>query len=521
MAKGWLRTSFHDFATYDSVANTGGIDSSIFTVVESSLPDNGAIVGGGNLAFFLNQALTYPSVSASDWIVIGAIAAIQTCGGPDLRGRFRPGRVDKFVPNDVSLLPDFRWPLSKLEDAFKRMNFTQLEYITLVVGSHTLGGANISVGSIGFGQDGSNGKAFDSTQLSFDNQIFKKALTTPMVLDSDNLILGESGAMSLVQLYASNQSAFFDAYAEVYIKMVEMGHSNLGCRLDGVGCTTEQLADTPIPNQIQSIPNAWSTGLGDWITCYLNKQCTNGCCSKELSNDGLYKCTPQGTLTLCTGDTKFTTSTTTMSASTTSTVSISSTTTKSTTTLTTSTSQPSPVKLGDWAFCDKNSQCVNNCCSNQYSGDGKFKCTPGGSQCTGNTQSSTIKSATSTSTIIASPSSSPTKLSDWNFCTSNNQCINNCCSKEYSGDGKFKCTPFGKLCTGETSVSTTKASTTKTSSTTSKVSTSTALATNLSDWQFCSKNSQCVNKCCSKQYSNDGNYKCTPGGTSSLCKGSI
>lgn len=33
------------------------------------------------------------------------------------------------------------------------------------------------------------------------------------------------------------------------------------------------------------------------------------------------------------------------------------------------------------------------------------------------------------------------------------------------------------------------------------------------DWQFCSASDQCADGCCSKQYSNDGRYKCTPGGT--------
>eukprot|EP01087_Luapelamoeba_hula_P018495 TRINITY_DN5963_c0_g2_i1.p1 TRINITY_DN5963_c0_g2~~TRINITY_DN5963_c0_g2_i1.p1 ORF type:complete len:418 (-),score=62.83 TRINITY_DN5963_c0_g2_i1:72-1325(-) len=36
-------------------------------------------------------------------------------------------------------------------------------------------------------------------------------------------------------------------------------------------------------------------------------------------------------------------------------------------------------KLPDWAFCTTSSQCQDNCCSKQYSNDGKLKCTPGGS----------------------------------------------------------------------------------------------------------------------------------------------
>jgi hypothetical protein len=37
--------------------------------------------------------------------------------------------------------------------------------------------------------------------------------------------------------------------------------------------------------------------------------------------------------------------------------------------------------FGDWEFCSSNSHCTNGCCSNEYSDDGEFKCTPGASWC--------------------------------------------------------------------------------------------------------------------------------------------
>ncbi|TPX38114.1 hypothetical protein SmJEL517_g00359 [Synchytrium microbalum] len=46
-----------------------------------------------------------------------------------------------------------------------------------------------------------------------------------------------------------------------------------------------------------------------------------------------------------------------------------------------STPTPQNGGLGDWVFCSKSSQCANNCCSKEYSNDGKYKCTPGGSKC--------------------------------------------------------------------------------------------------------------------------------------------
>ncbi|KAJ1537122.1 secretory subunit [Nowakowskiella sp. JEL0078] len=257
MAIGWVRTVFHDFATYNVTDGSGGIDSSVLTTVEANLPDNGAILGGGNVAFFREQALLYPSVTASDWIVIGAIAGIHACGGPDFRGRFRPGRIDSFTPNDYSLLPDFRMSLAQLQGLFRRMNLTQTEYFTLVIGSHSLGGANMTIGSIGFGQDGSNGKPFDSTPTTFDNDIFKRATANPLILDSDRQLMNDTNAMNLAQLYSGNMTEFFTAYENAFFKMVDMGHQNLGCRLDGNDCTEAQMLDIAIPNQLTTIPSSW------------------------------------------------------------------------------------------------------------------------------------------------------------------------------------------------------------------------------------------------------------------------
>ncbi|KAJ1557977.1 hypothetical protein HK096_004271, partial [Nowakowskiella sp. JEL0078] len=149
--------------------------------------------------------------------------------------------------------------------------------------------------------------------------------------------------------------------------------------------------------------------------------------------------------------------------------------------------------LGDWAFCTSSSECSNKCCSKQYSGDGKLKCTPGGSpsQCL----------STSTTTALKA---------NWEFCTASSQCANKCCSTQYSGDGKLKCTPGGSpaQCVASASLTTT---------TPAAKSPSPVSSSKLSDWQLCTLSSQCTNGCCSKQYSGDGNLKCTPGGSASQC----
>ena len=73
----------------------------------------------------------------------------------------------------------------------------------------------------------------------------------------------------------------------------------------------------------------------------------------------------------------------------------------------------------NWLLCIVNEECASGCCSNEWSDDHKYKCTPGGSRCTGN------------------------RLADWVSCTQNRDCANGCCSKEKSDDGQHKCTPGG------------------------------------------------------------------------------
>jgi hypothetical protein len=91
-------------------------------------------------------------------------------------------------------------------------------------------------------------------------------------------------------------------------------------------------------------------------------------------------------------------------------------------------------------------------------------------------------------------------LNDWNFCSYSSECSSSCCSKEFSDDGRFKCTPRGSS---------------------SQCANSLPPAQNpgslKKDWDFCAGSNECDSGCCSSQYSNDGKLKCTPRGSSSQC----
>ncbi|KAJ1565719.1 hypothetical protein HK096_011316 [Nowakowskiella sp. JEL0078] len=65
------------------------------------------------------------------------------------------------------------------------------------------------------------------------------------------------------------------------------------------------------------------------------------------------------------------------------------------------------------------------------------------------TSTTTIKTSTTaikTSTTTEKTSPSQILIAEWGFCTVSNQCLNKCCSKVYSSDGKLKCTPYGINC---------------------------------------------------------------------------
>ena len=97
--------------------------------------------------------------------------------------------------------------------------------------------------------------------------------------------------------------------------------------------------------------------------------------------------------------------------------------------------------LGDWTFCSSSSQCRNGCCSKLYSNDGRLKCTPvGGFQAS---HCVTGGGGGPAPTPTPPPVGGSGSLGDWNFCTTNSQCRNGCCSNRYSDDGRMKCTPGG------------------------------------------------------------------------------
>lgn len=168
----WVRTAFHDMATHDAAAGTGGLDASI--MYEVSREENEGAAFNNTLADLAE--FVSPDVSASDLIALGVVAAVASCGGP--RIPYRAGRVDAGAagPPGVPMPTD---PLDKTVAAFNRMGFTRSEMIGLVACGHSIG----QVHSVDFPDlvDGApaagNVAHFDRTPARFDTAVVGEYLS--------------------------------------------------------------------------------------------------------------------------------------------------------------------------------------------------------------------------------------------------------------------------------------------------------------------------------------------------------
>ncbi|UKZ96237.1 uncharacterized protein TrAFT101_011038 [Trichoderma asperellum] len=133
----WLRTAYHDMATADVVAGTGGIDASIgFEVNRDENPGVGFNETLVNLAAFLT-----PRSSMADLIALGAVFAANGCSNGNVTIPFRAGRVDAKGPGAPGV-PKPEQPLDEHITSFQRQGFTPQEMIGLVACGHTLGGVH-------------------------------------------------------------------------------------------------------------------------------------------------------------------------------------------------------------------------------------------------------------------------------------------------------------------------------------------------------------------------------------------
>ncbi|PTB62284.1 heme peroxidase [Trichoderma citrinoviride] len=133
----WLRTAYHDMATADVDAGTGGIDASIGFEVNR---DENVGIGFNETLMNLIAFMT-PRSSMADLIALGALFAANGCSNGSIEIPYRAGRVDATGPGP-SGVPRPEQPLDEHISSFKKQGFTPQEMIGLVACGHTLGGVH-------------------------------------------------------------------------------------------------------------------------------------------------------------------------------------------------------------------------------------------------------------------------------------------------------------------------------------------------------------------------------------------
>ncbi|KAI8832893.1 heme peroxidase [Chytridium lagenaria] len=220
----WIRTVFHDAATFDISTGKGGIDGSL--KYEIKRPENGGLAIPESLKQF--ESYKADGLSIADLTVLGGITATLSCGGPEIP--FRYGRADVSAANLENLTPLPDQGAHAHAGMFRRMGFNTAEMIKLVACGHTLGGVHADTHP----EFTKNVTAtFDSTKSGFDNAIAveflngssKNVLALPKGegvpgsrTDAD--IYEIDGNKTMIEL-ASSKKNFDDACGQVFQRLFD------------------------------------------------------------------------------------------------------------------------------------------------------------------------------------------------------------------------------------------------------------------------------------------------------------
>ncbi|KAF7375663.1 Peroxidase [Mycena sanguinolenta] len=226
----WVRTAYHDMATYNITDGTGGMDASIRFPAENLRPEN---VGDGfnNTIEALGELVTR-YISMADSLALGTIIAIENCGGPEIA--FRGGRIDAGGPNTPGV-PQPQDDLDSHITDFARQGFTQTEMIGLVACGHTFGGVQQAPfpNIVPVLNDPNNTQSvthFDSTSVNFDNLIATEYISgttqNPLVAgsndttNSDKRIFGSDGNVTM-KSFADSPELFASTCANLIARMLD------------------------------------------------------------------------------------------------------------------------------------------------------------------------------------------------------------------------------------------------------------------------------------------------------------
>ncbi|GAA0154353.1 hypothetical protein LIER_12357 [Lithospermum erythrorhizon] len=209
-----LRLAWHDAGTYDEVTKTGGPNGSIRHEVEFMHDAN----KGLKIAIDLCEGVKdrHPKITYADLYQLAGVVAVEVTGGPTID--FVPGRKDSMVSPEEGRLPDAKQGPPHLREVFYRMGLSDKDIVALS-GGHTLGRAHRE-------RSGFEGP-WTAEPLKFDNSYFVELLKGDsegrLKLPTDKALVEDQEFRKYVELYAKDEEAFFEDYAESHKKLSELG----------------------------------------------------------------------------------------------------------------------------------------------------------------------------------------------------------------------------------------------------------------------------------------------------------
>ncbi|WOK92046.1 peroxidase 65 [Canna indica] len=256
-AAGTLRLFFHDCVVGGCDASTF-VSTNAFNKAERDADDNLSLPGDGFDAVIRAKTaveLQCPGVvSCADILALATRDLVTMVGGPYYH--IRLGRKDALVSTAASVvgnLPSPNMTVDQLIGTFAKKGFTVQELVVLS-GAHTVGFSHCSeFASRIYGYGGRGQNAFDPsmhpryaaalqmacanytkdptiaafndlmTPGKFDNKYYQNLLRGMGLLASDNVLVTDERTRPYVQLYAANQTAFFNDFAHAMEKLSVLG----------------------------------------------------------------------------------------------------------------------------------------------------------------------------------------------------------------------------------------------------------------------------------------------------------
>ncbi|KAK3317923.1 heme peroxidase [Apodospora peruviana] len=165
----WLRNAYHDMATADVLAGTGGMDASILYEQDRDENEGDAFLETrAAVADFQTRRS-----SMADLFALALVFAVGACSDGDILVPLRGGRVDATGPGP-SGVPQPHEDIASHTASFARQGFNATEMIALVACGHTIGGVHdkdfptivpVKNSSV------ENSQFFDTTRSHFDNRV--------------------------------------------------------------------------------------------------------------------------------------------------------------------------------------------------------------------------------------------------------------------------------------------------------------------------------------------------------------